>query len=61
MQKLGTEPQYRTVKGWSGKKYLVQMTQAEIDARETIRLIGSILIVTPVMIIVMAIAAGLIA
>ena len=59
MTQLGTNPQYRTVKGWSGKRYQVQMTQAEIDARETVRLITSILIVTPVMIIVMAFAAGL--
>lgn len=57
---LGTHPQYKVVKGWSGKRYKVQMSQSEINAREVIRLVGSILIVTPVMIVLMAMAAGLI-
>lgn len=52
--------QYRTVKGWSGKKYRVYMSQAEIDAREKIKLWVGVSILTPVWVVIMAIAAGLI-
>ena len=57
---LSTDIHYRRYRGWSGKIYYVQMTEAEVKAREKIKLIASILITVPAMIIIMALAAGMI-
>ena len=57
---LGMKIRYKTVRGWSGKKYKVRMTEREINARRIIGLIGCVVIGTPAWILIMAIAAGLI-
>ena len=51
---------YRTVRGWSGRKYLVRMTESEINARRILGLIGCILVGVPIWILIMAIAAGVV-
>ena len=60
MMELGMKVQYKTVKGWSGKKYQVRMTEKEINARRVIGLVVGIVVGTPLWIAVMALAAGLI-
>lgn len=50
---------YKKVKGWSGKIYYCPMTKAEIAARRWLELVGSVLCM-PVIVILMALAAGLI-
>ena len=57
---ISVKEQYRTVRGWSGRRYRVQMTNAEIEARRIWGLIGGIVIGVPVWVIAMALAAGLI-
>lgn len=52
--------QYKTVRGWSGKRYRVQMTNAEIEARRIWGLVGAVVIGVPVWVFAMALAAGLI-
>lgn len=56
---LGMKIRYKTVKGWSGKKYQIRMTEQEIKARRIIGLIGCVVIGTPAWILIMAVAAGL--
>lgn len=51
---------YRTVKGWSGKKYRVRMTDAEIQVRERIGLCVAVCLITPAMVFLMALVAGMI-
>ena len=50
---------YKKVKGWSGKVYYCPMTKAEIAARRRLELVGSVLCM-PVIVFIMALAAGLI-
>ena len=57
---LGVKVRYKTVRGWSGRKYQVRMTEEEINARRILGLIASIAIGVPVWILIMAMAAGLI-
>ena len=57
---LGMKIRYKTVRGWSGKKYQVRMTEQEINARRILGLVGSIVIGVPAWILIMAVAAGLI-
>lgn len=57
---LGTKVQYKTVRGWSGKKYQVRMTAAEIEVRRICGLIFAAVIVMPVWVLIMALAAGMI-
>ena len=57
---LGVKVRYKAVRGWSGKWYRVRMTQEEIRRRNVIGLIAGIVIGTPVWILIMAMAAGLI-
>lgn len=52
--------QYKTVRGWSGRRYRVRMTNAEIEARRLLGLVGGIVIGVPAWFIAMALAAGLI-
>lgn len=52
--------QYKTVKGWSGKRYRVQMTNAEIEARRICGLIFAAVVCMPALVLIMAKAAGLI-
>ena len=49
---------YKTVKGWSGRRYRVQMTKAEIRNREAILLTIGVTVIVPIMVILMAAAAG---
>ena len=58
--RLDVPIRYRTVKGWSGKRYQIRMTEKEIQARRILGLVASVAIGIPAWIIVMAIAAGLI-
>lgn len=57
---LGWKDQYKTVRGWSGKRYKVRMTEAEIKAKNALQLTLCIVIGTPAWILIMALAAGLI-
>ena len=51
---------YKSVRGWSGKKYQVRMTEEEINARRILGLVGCIVIGVPVWILIMAFASGVI-
>lgn len=45
-------------KGWTGKKYYIEMDMAEIQEREKLRLILAVIFVPPVMGFIFALAAG---
>lgn len=47
-------------KGWSGKKYYMEMDMAEIRERDRFHLILGVIIGMPVMGFIMALAAGVI-
>ena len=51
---------YRKFKGWDGRIYHIRLTEQEIRRIETLKLTIGILVGVPVMITVMAWAAGLI-
>ena len=51
---------YKKFKGWNGKIYLVQMSQAEIEVRRKLGVVLGIFTMVPVMILLMALAAGLV-
>lgn len=51
---------YKTVRGWSGTRYRVRMTDEEIRAIEGVKLLTGILIGVPGLVVLMAVAAGLI-
>lgn len=50
---------YKKVKGWSGKTYYFPMTDSEIAARKLLEAVASVLCM-PVIVFIMAVAAGLI-
>ena len=58
--RLSVPVRYKTVRGWSGRRYRVRMTEREIRARRVIGLIGCIGLGTPLWILIMAWAANLI-
>ena len=58
--RLGVPVRYKTVRGWSGKKYWIRLTEREIQARRIIGLIGCVVIGMPAMVLIMAVAVGLI-
>ncbi len=47
-------------RGWSGKRYYMEMTMEETRERERLKLILGVIIGMPVMGIIMALAAGVI-
>ena len=51
---------YRTVKGWDGRVYRVYLSQDELEYRERVKLWASVLLGTPLMVVIMALAAGMI-
>lgn len=53
------EIRYRKFKGWSGTIYQVRMTPEEIEGKRKLGLVISILTVTPLSIVLLALAAGL--
>ena len=57
---LGIREKYRKERGWSGRVYYVRMSEAEVRARERVKLAFGILFGMPMMIFIMAMAAGLI-
>lgn len=57
---LGQRVRYRRHRGWDGRIWMIRMTEEEIRAREAMKLIASIAIVVPGMILLMAAAAGMI-
>ena len=56
----GMRIRYKTVRGWSGRRYRVRMSEQEINARRILGLIGCIVVGVPAWILAMALAAGLI-
>lgn len=50
---------YKTVKGWSGKKYYVKMTEAEIESRRKLGLFISVMVTVPAMVFLFALCAGM--
>lgn len=57
---LGIKVHYRRERGWSGKRYLVQISEEEYLARERVKLAVAVVLGTPLMVFVMALAAGMI-
>ncbi len=47
-------------RGWSGKRYYIEMDMTEIRERERLKLILGVIIGMPVMGFIMALAAGVI-
>ena len=58
--RLGVPVRYKTVRGWSGKRYWIRMTEREIQARRILGLVGCVVIGMPLLVLIMAVAAGLI-
>lgn len=57
---IGMKVHYRKERGWSGKLYYVQISEAEYRARERVKLAFGIILGMPAMVWIMALAAGLI-
>ena len=56
---LDMKIRYKTVRGWSGRRYKVRMSEQEINARRILGLIGCVVVGVPAWILAMALAAGL--
>lgn len=50
---------YKKFVGWNGTVYWVRMSKEEVEARRILGLLIGLFTVTPLMIVVMAFAAGL--
>lgn len=57
---IGMKAHYRKERGWSGKLYYVQMSEKEYRSRERAKLAAGILLGMPMMVFIMAMAAGMI-
>ena len=58
--RCGEIVRYRRERGWSGRTYYVRMTEREIRVIESLKLAVGIVVCVPVMVWIMAWAAGLI-
>lgn len=57
---LGMKVHFRKEVGWTGRVYYIAMSDEEVRAREKLKLIISVVLGTPVWILIMAWAAGMI-
>ena len=57
---IGMKAHYRKERGWSGKLYYVQMSEKEYRSRERLKLAAGIILGMPMMVFIMAMAAGMI-
>lgn len=57
---IGMKVHYRKERGWSGKLYYVQISEKEYRERERVKLAFGIILGMPLMVFIMAMAAGMI-